>query len=215
MLGVDVSAWQGDINWQALRTARPDIRFAYVRAGGGRLDGAWQQLDPYAWTHGLQARTAGMVAGGYLPTDPARMSPEETALEGIAYLSEANLMGPGALVPVLDIEDTTSDWSAWTLELIAVWRRLTRRSCRGRVIVYSSGSFFDAHLAGAFNRSDIDIGAWVAHWNNTPGQTRYTVGRSAVLHQYSNRGTLPGVTGDIDLDATMPGVHLSDWVIES
>lgn len=215
LLGVDVSAWQDHVDWSAMRFARPDIRFAYIRAGGGSRDGVWQQLDPQAWRNGIAAPSRGIAVGGYLPTDPQRMSPEETALEGVGYLREAGLLRPGCLVPALDIEDKTQDWSRWADELITVWRELTRRSCGGRVIVYSSGSFFDTYLRNAFDRADTTIGVWAAHWNNTPGATRYTVGGRTMLHQYTDKGTLPGVTGNIDLDATMPGARLTDWMIES
>jgi len=218
VLGVDVSRWQSDINWMELREQRPDIRFAYVRAGGG-LGG-----DPRRWQHAIDwtaqankvdAAYCGVAVGGYVPFDPANASPDEAAVEAFTYLTSLGFLEPGCLVPALDIEDSSQDWSAWAGELIQTWRRLTARACDGRVIVYSSGSFFDSYLRTAFNRSDPKVGAWVAHWNNTPGQTKYTVGGRAVLHQYSAKGTVPGVTGDIDLDTTMPGVRLADWTIGS
>lgn len=218
MLGVDVSRWQGDIDWQALREDRPDIRFAYVRAGGGKggAPPTWQhRADPYSVNNATDARFAGLAVGGYVAINPPGSTPEEAAVESLTYLTSAGLLEPGCLVPALDIEDTTRDWSAWAAELLTVWRQLTRRSCGGRVIVYSSASFFDTYLRAAFDRTDPQIGAWVAHWNQTPGQTKYTLGGRAVLHQYTSKGTLPGVTGDIDMNATMPGVRLADWMIEA
>jgi GH25 family lysozyme M1 (1,4-beta-N-acetylmuramidase) len=72
------------------------------------------------------------------------------------------------------------------------------------VIVYTSGSFPESNYRTGWDRTDGRIALWLAHWTDQPGLTKYSTLPGAALHQYSGTGRVPGITGDVDLDATMP-----------
>lgn len=62
-VGIDVSKWQGDINWTALKKA--GIDFAIIRTGYRTLSDGKIYEDPYAKYNMQQAQEAGVMIGVY------------------------------------------------------------------------------------------------------------------------------------------------------
>ena len=58
--GIDVSVYQGDINWQQVKNA--GIKFAIIRAGYGRVP---SQKDRYFDQNYANAKAAGVPIGAY------------------------------------------------------------------------------------------------------------------------------------------------------
>lgn len=90
--GVDVSAYQGNVDWRELR--RQGVEFAFIKAteGSGMVDRCFAEN----WEN---AQTAGVPAGAYhfFSYD----SPGETQAEN--FMAQVPVT-PGALPPVVDIE---------------------------------------------------------------------------------------------------------------
>src|SRR5262245_45216635 len=91
--GIDVSKWQGEIDWAAVRAG--GVRFAYVRVSDGAT-----APDPLVARNGEEARRAGIARGAY-----QYFRPDEDAEEQADVLLE--MTGPprkGDLPPALDVE---------------------------------------------------------------------------------------------------------------
>jgi len=67
-------------------------------------------------------------------------------------------------------------------------------------MVYSGAAFFTDHIGEGW--MDPDIQLWIAHYGRPPGQPRYLTPRVAI-HQHSQTGTVPGISGSCDLDVAI------------
>lgn len=208
MLGLDVSRYQGVIDWPALRQGRRDLRFAIVRLSEWRTGN--EGHDQQAARNIDAARAAGFVVGTYYFAAPTLHTPEEAALQWYSYRSLFGANERGLLRPAFDIEDNSRDWSWWVRAFIDYTRRMNRDP---RLLIYTSGSFPDAVYPTGWDRADASIALWIGHHNGTPGQTPYTFAGRAALHQYTNEATVPGISTKVDLDSTVGSWSLVDLML--
>lgn len=195
--GIDTSDAQGSINWAAV--AASGVEFSYIKLSEG-------ESSSYA-TAAAQfngATAAGLVTGGYHFARPA-YSPQANAAAFAEQLTSLNAID-GHLPPCLDLEVGTGNLSAWASAFVTELRRLT--GCQ-RVMVYSSFSFFTTQITDSW--MDDDVLVWIARYNGTPGHgIGYSSPRLA-LHQFSQTGRIPGISGAVDLDyAMMPLDQMGD-----
>ncbi|MFB3765515.1 MAG: GH25 family lysozyme [Methanotrichaceae archaeon] len=207
--GIDVSDHQGNIDWSQVVGA--GYKFAFVKATeceGFTGDPKARQQNFEANMNG--ASSAGVFAGAY---HFARPDLGNSATDEARWF--VNVAGdyikPGYLRPVLDIEKgakTGEDLSKWIID----WMETVESETGVEPMIYTSASFAaENNLDASLAKYDL----WVAHWT-------YDIGRSPNtgmwdgwdFWQYSNKGSVPGITGDVDLDLFSGGESdLSKFVI--
>ncbi|GAC1329400.1 MAG: hypothetical protein NVSMB26_05660 [Beijerinckiaceae bacterium] len=186
--GIDVSKYQGDIDWQAVRDA--GVRFAWIKAteGGDVTDSKFQAN----WEG---ARAAGIPRGAYHFAFWCRPWYEE-----INWFKKNVPVEPDALPPVLDVEATPqSKLCKRTLErekTIADMRLMLQeleRHYGKKPIIYSSVDFYQSIL---FDGALSDYPIWVRSTKYHPA-VRYG-NRHWHFWQYASDGTVAGVRGAVD-----------------
>lgn len=225
--GIDVSRHQKTVAWNAV----PDrVAFAYLGVrhwSTGELD--WEAANNVVGCH-----RRGVLAGGYQRVNPLRNTPEREAALMVDALRHLDLLGPGRLLPALDVEPVESgvdreteagiDMRVWVRELFAAWMDL---SDGVRILWYTSGSFY-ASKYGGVGGVPAGVALWPAHWSGNysaprnpnndaslaeqwAGHTTYQgdADHPALVHQYWSKGAVPGIEGPVDLDCLMPGVKLA------
>jgi lysozyme len=188
--GIDVSRFQGDIDWNAV--ASSGVKFAWIKAteGGDRADARFQAN----WSG---AKSAGVAHGAYHFVYWCRSPMEE-----MAFFEQNAPVEDDALPPVLDVEATPTSPTCH--------RRLTRESAAAdmkvmldemerhygkRPIIYTTVDFYEAILSGgAF--SDYPI--WVRSTKYHPA-VKYG-SRAWAFWQYQSDGQTPGINGAVDRD---------------
>jgi GH25 family lysozyme M1 (1,4-beta-N-acetylmuramidase) len=193
LVGIDVSHWQGSIDWRTVRAA--GVGFAYLKASEGTsfVD------DRYALNRFL-ARTAGVPAGAYHFARPSANKGDATA-EADHFLDTAAPQ-PGDLLPVLDLEDDggldSDSLTVWTLQFVA----RVRERLGIAPMVYVSPSFWRTSLDGALVIAGWGSPLWIAHWRTASPDipARGWQGRGWTVWQWSSRGLVSGITGEVDLD---------------
>lgn len=185
--GVDVSYWQGDINWRQIRGAGTE--FAFIKATEG---GDW--LDPKFHENYTAAKAAGIPASGYHFWYFCRPVEDQ-----IQWYMDNVPVDPAALPPVLDME-----WNAYSktcrirpgkeivIPQMRQWLNAIEQHYGKRPIIYTSVDFHADRLVGEFE----DYPLWVRSVAGHPS-TRYG-DRVWTFWQYTGTGRLPGVEGDID-----------------
>ena len=179
--GIDVSSYQGNIDWPEV--ARNKVRFAFIKASeGGTL------RDSRFARNWREARKAGVLCGAYHYFQPNR--------DG---LIQANLftktvpLAPGDLPPVLDVEAANFHDVAVMRREVARWLRLVEAHYGVRPILYSNHSFYKRHLAGHFDSYPL----WLAHYE----VERPTMPRSKwIIWQHSDEAYVPGIRGVVDFN---------------
>jgi len=225
--GIDVSRFNSTIAWSEVPAERA---FALI----GVTEWQTGSLDQQARANVAGCFDHGVIPGGYQRVNPIRNSPEREAAMFLGRLAHLDLLGAGRLLPALDVEPTVSgrdaeaeagvDMKIWVRDLFTAWMDL---SVGAPVLWYTSGSFYTAKYGG-FTGIPSGVALWVGHWSgaysdpknpgNDPalaeqwaGNTSYRgdANHPALIHQYWNKGTQPGIPSLVDLDALMPGVKLT------
>lgn len=185
--GIDVSAYQGEIDWARVKAASVD--FVILRASGGV--GKDQNFEAnYAGAH-----AAGLDVGVYYCT--AATTPAKAVAEAEQLLTW--LDGKRLEYPVyFDMEGTDQsalpDNAARTALCTAFIRRMKQAGwCAG---VYSNKTWFETllDLPALMRESEI----WWAHWPES-GQPDIDYSRYG-LWQYASDGRVDGVKGNVDVD---------------
>ncbi|QKV18354.1 glycoside hydrolase family 25 protein [Oricola thermophila] len=187
--GVDVSRWQGDIDWHTLR--KQGANFAWIKATEGvdHVDDAFRRN----W---IEAKRAGVPRGAYHFFYWCR-----TARDQAKWFIRNVPKEAGALPPVLDVE-----WNSHSrtckhrpdksdiLEKMQVFLDALERHYGQRPIIYTSPDFYRDNLQGRFR----DYPFWLRAVAEHP-QKVYP-GRDWVFWQYSGTGRAKGVSTHIDLN---------------
>lgn len=186
--GIDVSKWQGPIDWEAARAG--GVAFVFIKAteGGDLLDDRFREN----WEG---ARRAGIPRGAYHFTFWCRPMYQQ-----IEWFKRHVPRDPDALPPVLDVE--------WNFQSPTCPRRVPRevalskmreflvameRHYGKRPIIYADIKFHREILA---NGEFADYPYWVRSVRDLP-QARYP-GRRWAFWQYTATGRVPGVRGPVD-----------------
>ncbi|MGB7159292.1 MAG: GH25 family lysozyme [Tepidisphaeraceae bacterium] len=158
--GVDVSVFQGAINWQTLRSNNKE--FAFVRSSRTTL-----ALDPNFHTNMANAKAAGVITGPYhralpLGDGDAGVYTDPVTDANRFYNAAKDYIKEGYLRPVLDAEDgatlgkaTLSQW--WT-DFIGEFKRLSGVE----PIIYANTNYA-TNLVDASLAAEHDL--WIARWN--------------------------------------------------
>ncbi len=187
--GIDVSRYQGTINWTSVRNA--GIQFAFIKSTEGGL-----HLDPRFHENWAGARAAGVPRGAYHFVFWCRSAEEQAAW------FRANVPAdPDALPPVLDVE-----WNghsrlcpvnlprAQAQEKIRIMLRAMEEHTGKRPIIYTDINFHRDVFEGTTEFNTYPF--WLRSVAAEP-QERY-VNRRWTFWQYTATGRVPGIRGNVD-----------------
>ena len=191
ILGIDVSEYQGKINFAGLQLQlqnRP-IEFIIVRATMGD-DGVDRRFRKN-W-EGL--RTLPVKRGAYHYYRPN----ENSTKQAQNFIKTAKLQS-GDLIPVLDIEKHSTIQSRDKLrEGLKNWLNLVEAHYRVKPMIYTGDHFFWEVL---HNHGFDEYPIWVANYNPIvePETEDWTI------WQFSESGSLPGIGEKVDLNVLRGG----------
>lgn len=188
--GVDISHWNPVVNLSEVKKAGYQFCFIKCTEGTG-------YLDPTYKTRKEQVRKAGMLFGAYhfgRGTDAKK--------EAEWFLKNVGELQPGEIV-VLDYElYILKDPAKWCLE----WLKHVESKLGFKPLLYTYHG-----LIISFNWkvvADGNYGLWAARYSVNDGQYHPeeppTTGPwpFVAIHQYTSRGRVPGLVGNIDLNHT-------------
>ncbi len=193
MVGVDVSKFQGEIDWQAVKDS--GIEFAILRIGGSYLQSG-DIYDDVLFEENYQgAREAGLLVGVYFFS--AAVNAEEANREADYVLGR--LAGRPLDLPVVwDWEDLGNNSYRNTGLATEALVPAAHTFCgRVREAGYEPMIYFN-NLAG-YRRYDLsqvlDYQFWYARYTDYP-DFYYDFD----MWQYSSKGRVPGIEGDVDMN---------------
>ena len=185
--GIDVSRYQGSINWNRLRNAmieRSPIRFIIIKSteGGNHIDTNFRE-------NFSNAKEAGFIRGAY-----HFWSNNSTARRQAYYFLAMVHLEPGDLPPVLDIENKPQNISTEEFQQnILTWLHIVEDKYHVKPIIYTYYKFKDLYLSDS--RFD-DYPYWIAHYYVDKMEYK----GDWKFWQHTDAGRLPGINGYVDLD---------------
>ncbi|MBW3570641.1 MAG: glycoside hydrolase family 25 protein [Gemmatimonadetes bacterium] len=181
--GIDVSHWQGAVDWN--RVAADGRHFAFIKATEGG-----DYTDPRFAENWAGARRAGVIRGAY-----HFFRPQTDAMAQAAHFVRTVPLAAGDLPPVLDVEVTDGRSLDVVAAGVRTWLEEVERATGRRPILYTRASFWTAQMGGGFGAYPL----WVAHYGAT--EPRIPAGWSGwTFWQHSDAGRVDGIVGNVDLN---------------
>ena len=183
--GIDVSKWNGEVDFKKVKKAGYD--FVIINAGYGRY---LSQKDPYFETNYANAKAAGLGVGAYWYSYAATATDARTEAETFAKV----IAGKQFDYPIaFDIEDKSQNYLPNNVINDMCDAFIGYLEKQGYyVCLYTFRAFLNSHISDA-TLSKYDL--WLADWGPTPGYNG-PIG----MWQYSDSGKVTGIKGAVDLN---------------
>ena len=184
--GIDVSTWQGVVDWNAVAASGKKFAIARISDGMGSIDNQWARN----WA-GIKA--AGMIRGAYQFFRPG----QDPVAQANRVVAAVGKLGPRELPVMLDIEASDGMSPATIIARAHQWVDIVRNGTGRAPYVYTYKSFWDVQCGGSADFKDLPfhIAAYGPVCPSIPAPwTRWT------FFQYSSTGHVPGISGNVDMD---------------
>lgn len=180
--GIDISTWQGDVNFSKIKTAGVD--YVIIRAGYS------QNIDKWFESNYKKAKSAGVPIGAYWYSEALT----EAAVKAEAQACIKALTGKTFEYPIyLDLEES-------------------KQFAKGKIFCSSIiNAFCSALLTAGFypglymskspltsyvdDSTQVKYPVWVAQYNSS-----CTYNKGYGMWQYSSTGSVNGIIGNVDMD---------------
>lgn len=175
--GIDVSKFQGVIDWRKVK-ASGKVKFAYIKATEGT-----SIQDPMYKRNIDSARAAGILVGSY-----HLYSKKTTAYQQFGNFKKVVQKSKQDLIPVLDIEERYGrDLYIARVDKIL---ELMELEYGVKPLIYTSEKVYWEHFS---SKKYKNYHIFIANYRRYPS-TRFT------LWQHSQTGRVKGISGDVDLN---------------
>lgn len=183
LFGIDVSKWQGDINWTAV--ANDGVVYSFVRVSDGL-----NFPDEYFAANLAASRAAGIHTGVY-----QFFRPNQDVIAQADFLVDSiGTLEPGDLPPVIDVEATGGLSPSQVAAAVQTWIDRVESRLGVTPIIYTGKYFWQDNVQStAFASYPL----WAAHY--TTGCPNIADQWSEwAFWQYTDAGSVAGVAGGVD-----------------
>jgi len=183
--GIDVSKWQGTINWPKVKTAGVEFAFIRVSDGNNTIDGKFA-------ANWASAKSAGVIRGAYQFFRPT----QNVSAQAQKMIAAYGTYTPGDLPPVMDAEDHGGLSPATLASRIRAWTAQVEAALGVRPIVYTGKYFWRDEVGGpSFAPSVLWIAQYTSLCPDIPAPwTKWT------FWQHTDSGTVSGISGPVDMN---------------
>lgn len=185
--GVDVSYYQGSINWSSVKAAGKS--FAMIRVSDGTGFN-----DPNFATYWANAKAAGLTVGAYQFFRPS----QDPIAQADLIVNKIQAAGFTAtdIPPVIDVEVTEGYSASTIMSRVNSWLSRVQSRTGRQPFLYTSPGFWSS--LGYPTPSPLPY-LWDAHWGASCPTVPSPWGRLRIW-QYSDSGSVSGISGAVDLD---------------
>ncbi len=182
--GVDVSEFQGAIDWHAVHAAGRAFGIA-------RISDGTQHVDPTFASNYAAMKAEGMVRGSY----QFFRASEDPIAQANLVLGTIGHLGPGDLPPMLDVEVTDGQSNAVIDANIATWSAHIKAATGRAPLVYTSPYFWQQIGNPNSEGATLVVADWGPSCPLVP-----QAWSNWQFWQYADNGHVSGIGGLVDLD---------------
>jgi lysozyme len=185
--GIDVSSYQGKIDWQKVKAMEEDsvqVKFAIIKATEGVL-----LVDPYFQRNWREAAKTGIVCSAY-----HFFRPKKSGEWQARFFLQTVQFEKGDLPPVVDIEQLDGVHPEKMRKELKDFLFRIERKTGVKPIIYSGLSFYKDYLDGYFEEYPL----WVAHYYQPKLKLEST---RWVFWQHSDKARINGINHVVDFNA--------------
>lgn len=180
--GIDVSHFQGNIDWQAV--AGDGVRFCFIKATEGVGN-----VDPMFHRNWNGAKAAGVLRGAY-----HFFHPNLDAKQQAEHFLSVVTVEEGTLPPALDMEVTDGVDFEGLQAGIRTWMETVEASAGRKPVVYTDPSFWQENVKADMSQYPLWLACYASQPEMPPGWRTWT------FWQHSDQGKVNGIDGPVDLD---------------
>jgi lysozyme len=187
--GIDVSHWQGHIDWAQVKAA--GISFAMLKSTEGT-----QYVDDYLSPNYTGAKENGIAVGLYHFCRASNV--QEAIAEANFFMSVIDGFGGITafdILPALDIETINAKSTKDIVAVCHAWLHAVEQRYGYKPMIYSYPSFMDNHLGDSFSEYPL----WYANYGDTVGQNRNGWEEWTFL-QHTDSGRVQGIQSNVDMN---------------
>jgi lysozyme len=186
--GIDVSHHNGKIDWAKVKDVNENdvkISFAFIKASEGT-----SITDKDFKKNWAEAKENGIKRGAYHYFIPWRDPESQVAL----FKKNVSLTS-GDFPPILDIEENALRSDNKIIKDIGTWLILIENHYGIKPIIYTNQSYFNKFIKGNYENYPL----WIADY--TKKNLDLYDGEKLHFWQYSKKGKLDGIKGDVDFNS--------------
>jgi len=185
--GIDVSHFQGNINWQLVKTS--GIDFAFIKATDGVSD-----TDPKFLDNWRGASQENIKTGAYHFFRPNE-NPEQQAQHFINTIKQAGYNQEN-LPPALDVEISDDVPSEILANNVFIILNKISEQLKITPAIYTTASFWNSAVQKNLSQYPL----WIADWENGQAPALPQDWNTWTYWQYTSRGEIQGINGPVDLN---------------
>jgi len=186
--GIDVSYYQGKIDWQKVREMKEDgvqVSFAIIKATEGLAS-----VDPYFQRNWREAAKVGIVCGAYHFFRPSKSGKQQARL----FLQTVEFE-TGDLPPVVDIEHLNGATPAEMRKELKAFLDHVEEKTKVKPIIYSGLTYYNDYLKGYFDGYPL----WIAHYYKS--ELKIDASANWFFWQHSDKARITGINHVVDFNA--------------
>ena len=180
--GVDVSHFQGQVDWQKVKA--DSISYVYLKATDGIT-----YTDPKYIDNSSELYKVGLAFGSY-----HFFEPDDDPIDQAKHYISVTSQQKDILRPVLDVEISRGKTPQEISESVAKWLSYVEEDLNCQPIIYTYASYWEEFLGDDFTEYDL----WLADYASTPNPPKNK--QDWLMWQYSQKGKVNGISGMVDRD---------------
>jgi len=184
--GIDVSYWQGGIDWTAVKSSGRVFAIARISDGtymDTRFDENWAAM-----------KTVGLIRGAYQFFRPGQ---DPNTLADIV-IGKVGKLGDGDLPVTLDVEATDGQSAATIISKMHTWLDKVEAATGKKPIIYTGKYFWQDNVANS--KDFVDHPLWIAAYGPTCPNLPDGVWSNWTMFQYTDKASVSGISGGVDGD---------------
>jgi lysozyme len=180
VFGIDISQYQGEIDWIEVRTSHHPVEFVFMRATMGE-DG----IDRYFKRNWENAKKHNYVRGAY-----HYYRPNENSTKQFENFKSVVKLKQGDFIPVLDIEKESKYGHKNLREGVLNWLKLAEQEYGVKPIIYTGLKFYEHILKGHVDEYPL----WIAAYSNKHRLDNV----DWTFHQFTEKVRIKGIRSTVD-----------------
>lgn len=180
IFGIDVSHYQGNINWREMRTSHHPIEYVFIRSTMG-IDGKDKRFKQN-WDN---AKQHNYIRGAY-----HYYRPNENSTQQFENFSNSVKLNTGDFIPILDIEKESQFGMENLRAGVLNWLKLAEAEYGVKPMVYTGLKFYLDNLKGHIDGYPL----WIAAYS---GKHRVK-GVVWDFHQFTEKTIVKGIRTTVD-----------------
>ncbi len=186
-LGIDVSHYQPDVEWETVKT---NVSFVFIKATDSTSG-----VDPRFTTHWSGAKKAGLPRGAY-----HFFHPKHDVDTQVANFTRHVKADPGELPPVLDVEEFKNEYQGYKCEQLA---DMVKRFSQGvekalgrKPMIYTNHQTWQESFCD--HPYFVDHPLWLAAYTHQAEPKLPKGWKRWNFWQYTETGKVAGISGQVD-----------------